>query len=151
MLTVNFARCNSFALCRWLIHTKTEIHPRLLIKLRLNLLGCEALHTWINKFACTKPSVCWSQPFTCIHTVTPSCLLPAVPYLLGDFQPRLLESEDWAAVERRRDLEQGVVVVQAAADIGHRHPLLNHRHTHVDIVTVQDLCSNPVADLKNDT
>lgn len=74
-----------------------------------------------------------------------------VPYLLGDFEPCLLESEDGAAVERRRDLEQSVVVVQAAADVGHRHPLLNHRHTHVDIVPVQDLCCNPVADLKNNT
>lgn len=74
-----------------------------------------------------------------------------VPYLLGDFEPCLLESEDGAAVERRRDLEQSVVVVQAAADVSHRHPLLNHRHTHVDIVPVQDLCCNPVADLKNNT
>lgn len=71
-----------------------------------------------------------------------------VPYLLGDFEPCLLESEDGAAVERGRDLEQSVVVVQAAADVGHRHPLLNHRHTHVDVVTVQDLRCDPVADLK---
>lgn len=70
-------------------------------------------------------------------------------YLLGDFEPCLLESEDWAAVERRRDLEQSVVVVQAAADVSHRHPLLYHSHTHVDIVPLQDLCCNPVADLKN--
>lgn len=71
------------------------------------------------------------------------------PYLLGDFEPCLLESEDWAAVERRRDLQQCVVVVQAAADVSHRHPLLNHGHAHVDIIPMQDLCRNPVADLKN--
>lgn len=79
---------------------------------------------------------------------TPNCLPLPVPYLLGDFEPCLLESEDGAAVERRRDLEQSVVVVQAAADVSHRHPLLNHRRAHVDIVAVQDLCRDPVADLK---
>lgn len=57
MLTISFVCCNSFALCRWLSHTKTEIHPRLLIKLHFNLLECIALHTWINKF-CVHKTVC---------------------------------------------------------------------------------------------
>lgn len=86
------------------------------------------------------------SPLNVSTTGTVYCLWS--PYLLGDFEPCLLESEDWAAVERRRDLQQCVVVVQAAADVSHRHPLLNHGHAHVDIVPMQDLCRNPVADLK---
>lgn len=69
-------------------------------------------------------------------------------YLLGHFEPCLLETEDGTAVERGRDLEQSIVVVEAAADISYSHPLLNHRHTHVDVVPVQDLCGDPVADLR---
>lgn len=68
-------------------------------------------------------------------------------HLLGDFQPGLLEAEDGAAIERGCDLQHGVVVVEAAADVSHRHPFLNHCHTHVDIVPVEDLCGDPVADL----
>ena len=71
-------------------------------------------------------------------------------YLLGDFEPGLLEAEDGAAVERGRDLQHGVVVVEAATDVSHRHPFLDHRHSHVDVVPVQDLRGNPVADLTKD-
>lgn len=102
----------------------------------------------MNK-SCVHKTVCVGEIPLNVSTVTHNCSLSVVPHLLGDFEPCLLESEDWAAVERRRDLEQSVVIVQAAADVSHRHPLLNHRHAHVDIVRVQDLCCNPVADLKN--
>lgn len=70
-------------------------------------------------------------------------------YLLGHFEPSLLEAEDGAAVERRRDLQDGVVVVEAAADVGNRHPLLDDCHPHVDVVPLEDLCGDPVTDLKH--
>lgn len=68
-------------------------------------------------------------------------------YLFGDFEPSLLEAEDGAAVERGRDLKHGVVVVEAPADVSHRHPFLYHCHSHVHIIPLQDLCGDPVADL----
>lgn len=68
-------------------------------------------------------------------------------YLLGHLEPSLLEAEDGAAVERRRDLQDGVVVVEAAADVGDRHPLLDHRHAHVDVIPLEDLRGDPVTDL----
>ncbi len=68
-------------------------------------------------------------------------------YLLGDFEPGLLETEDGASVERGCDFQHGVVVVQAAADVSHCHPFLNHCHTYVDIIPVQDLCGYSITDL----
>lgn len=67
--------------------------------------------------------------------------------LLGNFEPGPLEAEDGAAVERGRDLQHGVVVVEAATDVRHRHPLLHHRHPRVHVVPVEDLRGDPVTDL----
>lgn len=45
--------------------------------------------------------------------------------LFADFCPCLLQPEDGAAIERRGDLQHSVVVVEAAADIGHSQPLFD--------------------------
>lgn len=46
------------------------------------------------------------------------------PDLFADFGPGLFQPVDGAAVERGGDLQHAVVVVEAAADVGHRQPLL---------------------------
>ena len=74
--------------------------------------------------------------------------LVRVADLLGDFEPGLLEAEDRAAVQGGGDLQHSVVVVETAADVGHRHPLLQHAHPQVHIVPLQDLRGDQVADLR---
>lgn len=69
------------------------------------------------------------------------------PHLLGDFEPRLLQPEDGAAVHGRGDLQHGVVVVQAAAYVGHGHPLLDGARPGGDVLVADDFGSNQVTDL----
>lgn len=66
-------------------------------------------------------------------------------HLLGNLEPGLLEAEDGAAVEGGGDLEHGVVVVETATDVGHRHPFLYDRYSGDHVLTAQDLRGNEVA------
>lgn len=52
-------------------------------------------------------------------------VLAFCPHLLRNFEPCLLESEDCAAVDGGSDLQHSIVVVQAAANVGNSHPLLD--------------------------
>ncbi len=70
-----------------------------------------------------------------------------VPHLFGHFEPGLLQTEDGAAIEGWGDFQHGIVVMETAADIGHRHPLLHHCYPYIHILTLQDLCSDQVTDL----
>lgn len=76
--------------------------------------------------------------------------LSPAPYLLGDLEPGFLQAEDGTAVEGGGDLQHGVVVVQAAADVRHGHPLLDGAHPRVDLLVAQDLRRYQVTDLQED-
>lgn len=66
-------------------------------------------------------------------------------YLLGNFEPSLLEAEDRAAVEGGGDLEHGVIIVETATDVGYSHPFLYDHHSSNHVLTAQDLCGDKVA------
>lgn len=83
-------------------------------------------------------------------TASPTRRLSPAPYLLGDLEPGFLQAEDGTAVEGGGDLQHGVVVVQAAADIRHGHPLLDGAHPRVDLLVAQDLRRYQVTDLQED-
>lgn len=82
-------------------------------------------------------------------TMTQSCIalkvdfLPhnrgQILYLLGHLKPGPFEAEDGAPVERGCDLQHGVVVVKASADVRHGHPFLYHCNPHVNVIPVKDL------------
>ena len=46
-------------------------------------------------------------------------------HLFADLGPGLLQTVDGAAIQRGGDLQNSVVVVEAAADVGHSDPLLD--------------------------
>ena len=73
------------------------------------------------------------------------------PYLLGDLEPGFLQAEDGTAVEGGGDLQHRIVVVQAPADVRHRHPLLDGAHPRVDLLVPEDLRRYQVTDLWGDT
>lgn len=80
-------------------------------------------------------------------------------HLFADFSPGLLQTVDGAAIERRRDLQDAVVVVETAADVSHSDPLLygagprahisvghnlrRHQVTHLQIATDTEQSLHP--------
>lgn len=68
-------------------------------------------------------------------------------HLLADFSPGLLQAVDGAAVEGRRDLQHPVVIVEAAADVGHGHPLLDGAGPGAHVGVGHDLRRHQVAHL----
>ena len=68
-------------------------------------------------------------------------------HLLGNLEPGFLEAENRAAVQGGGDLEDCVVVMQAATDVGHSYPFLYDSYPSDRVVTSQDLCGNQVAHL----
>lgn len=66
-------------------------------------------------------------------------------HLLGNLEPGLLEAENRAAVQRGRDFEHGVVVVQAAADVSHGNPFFYNCYPSGRVVATKDLRGNQVA------
>ena len=70
---------------------------------------------------------------------------PRDAHLLGNLEPGLFETEDRAAIERRCYLKHGVVIVETATDVSHRHPFLYDCYSSDHILTAQNLCGNEVA------
>jgi len=70
-------------------------------------------------------------------------------YLLADFGPGLLQPVDGAAVQGGGDLQHAVVVVEAAADVGHGHPLLDGAGPRAHVRVGHDLRGHQVAHLKH--
>lgn len=68
-----------------------------------------------------------------------------VAHLLGHLEPGLLEAEHRAAIEGGGDLQDGVVIVETPADVGHGHPFLYDRYASDHVLAAQDLCGNKVA------
>lgn len=124
------------------------------------------IHNWSEKplrrstrmsaRVCAAATALWGMPLQLQSSVLqgptnprrPTAARPARPHLLGDLQPGFLQAEDRAAVEGGGDLQHGVVVVQAAADIGHRHPLLDGADARGELLVAEDLRRNQVADLR---
>ena len=71
------------------------------------------------------------------------------PDRLADFGPGLLKSVDGAAVQRGGDLQHAVVVVEAAADVGHGHPLLYGAGPGAHVSVGHDLGCHQVAHLQH--
>ena len=68
-------------------------------------------------------------------------------YLLADLGPGFLQPVDGTAVEGGGDLQHAVVVVEAAADVGHGHPLLNGVGPRAHVRVGHDLGRHQVAHL----
>ena len=71
-------------------------------------------------------------------------------YLLADLGPGLLQPVDGAAVEGGGDLQHAVVVVEAAADVGHGHPLLYGAGSRAHVRVGHDLGRHQVAHLNTE-
>lgn len=95
--------------------------------------------------ACPHPAL--RPPADALPRPQPTAESASCPHLLGDFEPRLLQPEDGAAVHGRGNLQHGVVVVQAAAYVGHGHPLLDGACPGSDVLVADDFGSNQVTDL----
>lgn len=71
-------------------------------------------------------------------------------HLLADFSPGLLQAVDGAAVEGGRDLQHPVVIVEAAADVSHGHPLLYGAGPGAHVGVGHDLRRHQVAHLEEE-
>lgn len=69
-------------------------------------------------------------------------------YLFADFSPCLLQTVDGAAIERRRDLQHSVVVVQTATDVRHGDPLLDGARSRANISVAHNLGCHKVTHLQ---
>lgn len=68
-------------------------------------------------------------------------------HLLADFGPCLLQPVDGTAVEGGGDLQDTIVVVEAAADVGYSHPLLYGAGSGAHICVGHDLRRHQVTHL----
>lgn len=69
-------------------------------------------------------------------------------HLLGHLGPGFLQPVDGGPVQGWGDLQHAVVVVQASANVCHRHPLLNCVGTRADICVIHDLGGHQVTHLR---
>ena len=70
------------------------------------------------------------------------------PHRFGHLFPSFPESKDGGVLESGADLEHSVEIVEAATDVGNRHPLLDDSHATLNRTPRNDFGNNQLGHLE---